>query len=272
MKIALGMRDFFPRKGGAERSVAELMYFLSGEGHEVHIFTHRSGKVKDELFLHRVPAIPFPKSLKVLSFAWLCSRRMRGQDFDVTIGVGNTLKADLLWSRGGVQWYWFWRSLKVYNNPFVWGINLLAKIISPKQWAEALVQGAPYKKAKKIVAISGMVKRDIIERFGIPEERIVVICTGVDIQRFSPENRRFREDVRGYHGISSGEKVCLFSSHNFTSRSRSNARRSGNFLPSARAHSIAIILRERAQIEALFKYRFGVSFGRLLSFQSAIFC
>jgi len=105
--------------------------------------------------------------------------------------------------------------LKVYNNPFVGGINLLARIISPKQWAEALVQGAPYKKAEKIVAISGMVKRDIIKRFGIPEERIVVICTGVDIQRFSPENRRFREEIRGYHGISSGEKVCLFSSHNF---------------------------------------------------------
>jgi len=105
MKIALGMRDFFPCKGGAERSVAEMMSFLSGQGYEVHIFAHRFGNLKDIFFLHRVPAIPFPKSLKVLSFAWWCSHKMKRQNFDVIIGVGNTLKADLLWSRGGVQWY-----------------------------------------------------------------------------------------------------------------------------------------------------------------------
>ncbi len=215
MKIALGMRDFFPRKGGAERAVAELMYFLSGEGHEVHIFSHRAGKVRDKLFLHRVPAIPFPKSLKVLSFAWLCSRRMKKQGFDVTIGVGNTLEAELLWSRGGVQWHWFWRSLRAYQNPLLWGISFLGKLLSSKQWAEALVQGAPYKKARRIVAISGMVKEDILSRYRLPRERITVLYTGINTRRFSPDNGRFREQVRKSWGVSADEYVILFSAHNF---------------------------------------------------------
>ena len=68
MKIAVGMRNFIPEKGGAERSVAELMSFLSRAGHDVHVFAHRFGKFENSFVLHRVPAIPFPKSLKVLSF------------------------------------------------------------------------------------------------------------------------------------------------------------------------------------------------------------
>ena len=87
MKIALGMRDFSPEKGGAERSMAELMTFLSKAGHEVHIFAHRFGKVANSLFLHRVSVISFPKSLRVLSFAWRCGHMMNSDDFDVIIGV-----------------------------------------------------------------------------------------------------------------------------------------------------------------------------------------
>jgi len=140
---------------------------------------------------------------------------MRKRGFDVTIGVGNTLEAELLWSRGGVQWYWFWRSLRAYENPFVWGINFLGKLLSPKQWAEAFVQGAPYKKARRIIAISGMVKEDILSRYKIPAGRVAVIYTGINTRRFSPDNRRFREQVRKGWGVSADEYVVLFSAHNF---------------------------------------------------------
>jgi UDP-glucose:(heptosyl)LPS alpha-1,3-glucosyltransferase len=215
MKIAVGMRNFAPEKGGAERSVAELMGFLSRAGHEVHIFAHRFGRFENSFVLHRVPAIPFPKSLTVLSFAWWCHQKMKEEDIDVVIGVGNTLRADLLQPRGGVHWSWFWKSLRAYDSPWLWGIKFLGRVLSPKQWVEGLVENAPYKNARKIVAISEMVKRDIMDSYATPDERVDVLYTGIDIQRFKPRTGKLRNEIRRRHAIAPDEFVVLFSSHNF---------------------------------------------------------
>lgn len=214
MKIALGMRDFSPEKGGAERSMAELMEFLSKAGHEAHIFSHRFGKVANSFLLHRVPVIPFPKSLRVLSFAWRCDHMMKSENFDVIIGVGNTFQADLLQPRGGVHWSWFWKGLQAYENPLIWAAKFLGRVLSPKQWAQGIIEDAPYRKASKIVAISEMVKQDIVDHYRIPDERIDVIYTGIDT-RFKPHGVKLREEIRRKHAISPNEFVILFSAHNF---------------------------------------------------------
>jgi UDP-glucose:(heptosyl)LPS alpha-1,3-glucosyltransferase len=214
MKIALGMRDFSPEKGGAERSMAELMEFFATSGHEVHIFSHRFGKVSNSFFLHRVPVIPFPKSLRALSFAWRCHHMLKKEDFDVVIGVGNTFQADLLQPRGGVHWSWFWKSLQAYENPLIWLAKFLGRVLSPKQWAHGIIEDAPYKKALKVVAISEMVKRDIVDHYRIPDKRIDVVYTGIDT-RFKPRMRKLREEVKRQYAISPDDFVILFSAHNF---------------------------------------------------------
>ena len=48
----------------------------------------------------------------------------------------------------------------------------------------------------RIIAISDMVKRDMIRWYGISEDRIDVIYNGVDIERFHPRNRHWREEIR----------------------------------------------------------------------------
>ncbi len=216
MKVALGIRDFSPSRGGAERYLVDLMRFLAEEGHEGHIFAHRfDGGIKD-LTMHKVSPFPFPKSLRILSFAMKCRQQMRGGNFDVIIGVGNTWRADLLQPHGGVHWKWFWRSLRAYENPLLWGVKFLGRVLSPKQWAEGVVEDAPYRKGiKQIVAISEMVKRDIVDHYGIPEENVAVIYNGVDTEYFHPRNRRYREEIRRRYGLSPEDFLLLFVSHNF---------------------------------------------------------
>jgi UDP-glucose:(heptosyl)LPS alpha-1,3-glucosyltransferase len=41
-----------------------------------------------------------------------------------------------------------------------------------------------------------MVKKDVIRWYGIPEDRIVVVYNGVDIERFHPRKRQYREEIR----------------------------------------------------------------------------
>jgi UDP-glucose:(heptosyl)LPS alpha-1,3-glucosyltransferase len=50
--------------------------------------------------------------------------------------------------------------------------------------------------------------------YKIPEDRIVVDYTRVDIERFHPRNRQYREEIRRRHGIGD-ECVILFISNNY---------------------------------------------------------
>lgn len=215
MKIALGMRQFLPEKGGAERYCYDLMQFLAKKGLEVHIYSAAFPQKDRRLYFHQVPVIPYPKSLQILSFAINCRRMMKEEQFDCIMGVGDTLYADLLQPHGGVHWKWFWRGLAGYRKPFPWVFKFLGRSLSPKQWAKGFIEDVPYAKAKKVIAISEMVYRDISDYYGIDADRMVVIYNGVDIECFHPGNRRHREEIRRRYGLRPEDLVLLFVSHNF---------------------------------------------------------
>jgi UDP-glucose:(heptosyl)LPS alpha-1,3-glucosyltransferase len=214
--FAIGLRDFSRKKGGAERYLVDLCIRMATEGHEVHVYTEHQGEDTPGICFHSVKTIPFPKSLRLLSFAIKATKEMENGDYDIIFGVGNTLKADILQPHGGVHWAWFWRSLRAYENPVLWMTKFLGRIFSLKQWVSGWVENAPYqtKRLRAIIAISDMVKQDMMRWYRIPEERIHVVYNGVDIERFHPRNRRFREVIRRRHGIGD-EFVVLFVSNNF---------------------------------------------------------
>jgi UDP-glucose:(heptosyl)LPS alpha-1,3-glucosyltransferase len=120
--------------------------------------------------------------------------------------VGNTLRASVLQPHGGVHWAWFWQSLKAYDSTLLWTIKFLGRILSLKQWVSGWIEGAPYRaeRLRAIIAISDMVKHDMVRWYRIPEERIHVVYNGVDIERFHPRNHRYREEV-----VSPSEQVHL---------------------------------------------------------------
>jgi UDP-glucose:(heptosyl)LPS alpha-1,3-glucosyltransferase len=216
LRFATAILDFSKKKGGAERYLVDLCAQMAREDFEVHVYAEHWKDVEKGICLHPVKTIPFPKSLRLLSFAIRATREMRNGDYDVTLGVGNTLRADIVQPHGGVHWAWFWRSLKAYDNPFLWMIKFLGRVLSAKQWIQGYIENAPYKKNDfyRIVAISDMVKRDVMRWYGVPEDRIVVIYNGVDTERFHPRNCQYREEIRRRHGIGK-EFLVLFVSNNF---------------------------------------------------------
>jgi len=216
LRFATAIRDFSRRKGGAERYLVDLCTRMTSEDFEVHVYAEHWEEEVEGIHFHQVRTIRFPKSLRLLSFAVWATRAMTNGHFDVTLGVGNTLAADVLQPHGGVHWAWFWRSLRAYENPFLWVIKFLGRVLSPKQRIQGFIENAPYKKndSYRIVAISDMVKQDIMHWYGIPESRIVVIYNGIDTERFHPRNRQYRDEIRKRHGIGS-EFVILYVSNNF---------------------------------------------------------
>jgi UDP-glucose:(heptosyl)LPS alpha-1,3-glucosyltransferase len=217
IRFAIGLRDFSREKGGAERYLVDLCAWLADEGYEVHVFAEKFGEEDPRFHYHAIKTIPFPKSLRLLSFAVKATKEIENKNYDIIFGVGNTLKADILQPHGGVHWAWFWQSLRTYDNPILWTLKFLGRIFSPKQWVSGWIEDVPYKRKKfsKVIAISDMVKQDMMRWYGIPEDRIDVIYNGVDIEHFHPRNRQYRGEIRRRHGIEADELVILFVSNNF---------------------------------------------------------
>jgi UDP-glucose:(heptosyl)LPS alpha-1,3-glucosyltransferase len=216
IRFATAILDFSKRRGGAETYLVDLCTRMASEDFEVHVYAEHWDDEIEGIHNHRIKTIRFPKSLRLLSFAIRATKEMEKENYDVTLGVGNTLKADVLQPHGGVHWAWFWRSLRAYDHPFLWIIKFLGRVLSPKQWTEGYIENTPYKKKQfcKIIAISDMVKQDIMHWYGIPEDQIQVVYNGVDTERFHPRNRQYREEIRRRHGIRD-EFVILFVSNNF---------------------------------------------------------
>ncbi len=216
IRFATAILTFSKAKGGAERYLVDLCTHLADQGWEVHVYTEESREEDKRIHVHRIETIPFPKSLRLLSFAVKATKAIERDRYDITLGVGNTLRADLLQPHGGVHWAWFWRSLRAYGNPVQWALKFLGRILSLKQWVSGAIEDAPYKDRRKpgIVAISDMVKKDILHWYHLPEDHVKVVYNGVDTERFHPRNRQYREEIRRRHGIGE-ELVILFVSNNF---------------------------------------------------------
>jgi UDP-glucose:(heptosyl)LPS alpha-1,3-glucosyltransferase len=219
LRFATAIREFSRKKGGAERYLVDLCTRMAAEGYEVHVYTEKWDEENPRIHFHPIKTIPFPKSLRLLSFAMRASKNMENDHHDITLGVGNTLRADVLQPHGGVHWAWFWRSLRAYDHSFLWVIKFLGRVLSPKQWINGYIEDRPYKKDhfSRIIAISDMVKKDVMRWYGIPEDKITVVYNGVDLERFHPRNSQYREEIRRGHDIGN-EFVILFVSNNFRSK------------------------------------------------------
>lgn len=215
-RFAVAIPVFSSRKGGAERYLVNLVKGLIEEGYEVHVYAESWEDRVEGLSYHRVRTIPWPQSLRLLSFAYGATREMRRGGYDITLGVGNTLEAHVLQPHGGVHWAWFWRSLEAYDRPMERVLKGCGRLVSPKQWVSGWIEGAPYRRKllKRVVAISEMVKKDMIRWYRLPEKAITVVYNGVDTERFHPRNRKWRDEVRKRHGLGDAF-VLLFVSNNF---------------------------------------------------------
>ena len=216
IRFATAILDFSKRKGGAESYLVDLCTQMASQENEVHVYAECCDGEDRRIHFHRIRTIPFPRSLRLLSFALKATKEIKDGNYDISFGVGNTSRADVLQPHGGVHWAWFWRSLRAYDHPILWAIKFSGRVLSPKQWVSGWIEDAPYKGKNfpKVIAISDMVKRDMMEWYKIPEDRIEVVYNGVDIERFHPRSQHHRSEIRRRHKIG-GEFVILFVSNNF---------------------------------------------------------
>jgi UDP-glucose:(heptosyl)LPS alpha-1,3-glucosyltransferase len=217
MKIALNIYKYLPVKGGGEGYLAELANRLAERGHEVHIFASEWENNNSRLYYHSIPVIRYPKFLKDVSFAINSWRRMSGQGFDIAQVVGRALGMNVFNPHCGVEKAWLKQDIQSVSYPFYRFLKYITRFFSLRQNFILWVDRRQYtrKGVSRIIAISDMIKNDIIKRYNIDHQKIKVVYNGVDLQRFTPDNRnKYRKIVR--EKLSLGEEfVILYISNNF---------------------------------------------------------
>ena len=187
MKIGLAIYNFDPRKGGAERYAYDLSTRLAQKGHQVFMFCAEGVEVPG-VTLVKLKTLPFPRWLRSLSFALNHKKQVRRFGLDVVLGFGNTLELDVYQSHGGIQHIWMEREIESYDNLNERQIKAFLLKSSINQKVQQWISEYPIKqnKYKRIVAISDMLKEQMMGYYHLREDKIDVVYNGVDIDRFKP--------------------------------------------------------------------------------------
>ena len=208
MKIAI-IRQKFVNYGGAEQFISSYTTHIADMGHEIHIFANQwEPSNHPNIIIHPVRALKKNSFLRSISFAWFAIQAVRSESFDIVQSHERVWCQDIYRAGDGCHREWLERRGRhlSFIKRFSFRFNLFHQLILKIE--KIIFEG---KQCKKIIAISKMVKRDILKHYQISEDRIEVVYNGVQLDKFHPENRnRFRSVIREKFRISDGEVVVLF--------------------------------------------------------------
>lgn len=204
MRIALVCERFEPGRGGVEQVVYELSRELARRGRDVTVICRRAtsdpptGVRCEEL---RGPS--FWQPLRIGSFSRRASARV--SSFDVVHGFSRTRHQHIYRAGGGSHAAYLER---VHRWP------ALERALSPRHRAILRIEEAVFRDPEQIVQCnSKLVANELAGRYRIPQGRLVTIHNGVDTERFHPERRTEREEIRAELGVKGA--VALFAGSGF---------------------------------------------------------
>ena len=218
LKIAILLDKFLPSRGG-ERYFSSLARELSIRGHEVHLFATKVEDSKDLPYkVHLIPVWKHPRALRILSFRRNSARALRAFDFDIVHGVAESRAVNVLNPHGGVEQAYLRQEFASIRSPWYYAYKLLKRYLSVRHYLEKGLQRRLYQAGglEKVIAISTMVKRDIVTHYGFPASKIAVVFNSVDLDRYHPRNRGlYREQTRAGLAVGDETFLLLFAGNNF---------------------------------------------------------
>ena len=213
MRVALIYKRY-ALHGGSERQLSMLARDLAERGHEVHVFCRsvRADPPQD-VTLHVMPPLPLPGSAAMFAFSawarWACARHERRHGpFDVHHAYGRTVGQDVYRVGGGCHRTYL-EHAHALDRPAWW--RRWARRSPAQRWKADLEQRAlsgppgPF-----VITNSGMVRDDLIFRYGLPAEQMTVVHNGVDLDRFRPAEADERAAMRELWGVEPSDEVVLF--------------------------------------------------------------
>jgi UDP-glucose:(heptosyl)LPS alpha-1,3-glucosyltransferase len=217
LKIAFVLDKFLPSRGG-ERYFLFLMDELLKRGHQVHVCAAKLEGTDGRIAYHKIPVWKHPRSLRMLTFLRNSRLLVANHKFDVIHGTGGCFALNVLNPHGGVEKAYLKQEFASIDNRLYFAARWLKRHLSLYHYLELWIQKRLYTgtSVKKVIAVSRMVKQQIITHFNLSEERIALVFNSVDLTRFTPANRaRYRAAKRAELGIDDKDIVLFILGNNY---------------------------------------------------------
>jgi UDP-glucose:(heptosyl)LPS alpha-1,3-glucosyltransferase len=202
MKLAI-LRRRFSATGGAELYLQRLLAALREAGHELHLFTEAWEGAPADVRIHP-QEVHGTRSQRPRKFAESVRAELALERFDCVFSLERTTSQDVYRAGDGVHRVWLERRRQFapwWRKPFTgWGGFHRTMLALERQTFDPRNTG-------HVIVNSGMVRREILEQFRFPEERIHLVRNGVEVGRFAGGRR---EETRARFGVREGEFLLLF--------------------------------------------------------------
>ncbi len=218
MKTAVIIERADVSLGGAERSIFELAAGLSGAGLQVDILAAAGSMDTANV---KILCKKSAKRLCLSDFSELLAKYLAENKYDIIHSILPFEFADVYQPRGGAMAQAVLRSAASYQNKalrmlgrFAVNLNRRRKALCAAERKIAESPGGPV-----IAALSEYVKRQFIEHYNTPEQKIVTILNGVKINHYldAAEVDKLKRQIFEHFRLDlSAEPVfLLFTANNF---------------------------------------------------------
>jgi UDP-glucose:(heptosyl)LPS alpha-1,3-glucosyltransferase len=211
MKICL-ISDSCDRKTGIGKAVFELSDNMIKKGHQVHfIGNYCEDNPNPNLIFHKLFGNKNHLSVSFLSLRYFSEYIIKNENFDLVNSFRYIKATDVFTAqschKAGIE------TRKKYEN----SISIRESFGLFDRMALSL-EKYNYTKGnyRKIIAVSNGVKQEIIKYYNVPEDDIIVIPNGVNLNEFKPvENINVKSKLREKFGFSKDDFILLFVSNEF---------------------------------------------------------
>ena len=218
MRIGLLTRRFDAAGGGTERDLIVTAECLRSAGHQITIFADEirsdSGEGRSDWKIVRVSGPRMGRALSLLRFAYAAAPAARRAGNDLVISFARCVGADVMRSGGGAHVSYLRAAHKWRGR-----IGAYSMRLSPYHQVQMLIERQAFRHSglRRTIAVSNLVRSDLIREFGLDPEKTVTIYNGVDLDRFRPAGRdqAERASIRQKFVIPASARVVIFVGNGF---------------------------------------------------------
>ncbi len=204
MKKLYFIKKRFSLHGGAENYMKTLVNQLKNNYEITVLSTH--WEPADGIKFNYISSTQMTSFLSQTTFGRNVCKAVKSNAADCVVSFERTLCQDIY--RAGEGCHAEWLAIRSELEPFYKKISFK---INPFHLSLLRMERKLFSDTPCIIANSNMVKANIIKHYQVPEEKIHLLCNGVDLGRFAPENKgKWRERVRDDLGLQRNTKLVLF--------------------------------------------------------------
>ncbi|HVN63930.1 MAG TPA: glycosyltransferase family 4 protein [Candidatus Binataceae bacterium] len=213
MRIAILSRRFDAHGGGTERDLIVTAQCLREAGHEIVIYADVIRSPAAEWDVRRVPGPRLGRTMGLLRFAQGAAPAARRDGAEIVLSFARAIGADIMRSGGGAHVSYV-RAARQWRG----AAAAAAMRFSAYHRAQMLVEWRAFQwpGLKRVIAVSELVRKDLIRQFGLAPEKTATIYNGVDLERFRPTaDRTGRDSIRAQFSLPGTARVVAFVGNGF---------------------------------------------------------